>query len=66
MYSVDSPFVNYVNRYMSSGWAIKPPDSESEVISSLANHSSITNQSVTLNFSTANIAVNVTFLDQMD
>ena len=61
MYSVDSPFVNSVNRYMSSGWPVKPPDSESEVISSLANHSSITSQSVKLNFSTPNRAVNVTF-----
>ena len=66
IFSVDSPFVNLVNRYMSTGWAITPPDSESQVTSLLANYSSITNQRVTPDLSTPNIAVNVTFLDQTD
>ena len=65
MYSVDSPFVNLVNQYMSTGWAITPPNSESQVTSLLANYSLITNQSVTPNLLTPNMAVNVTFLDQM-
>ena len=66
MYSVDSPFVNLVNRYMSTGWAITPPSSEGQVTSLLANYSLITNQSVTPNLSTPNMAVNVTFLDRTD
>lgn len=63
MYSVDSPFVNYVNSYMITGRAIKPPIFESQLLSLLASNSSITNQSVTPSSSAPSIAMNVTFLD---
>ena len=67
VYSVDSPFVNVVNQYMSSAWSIVPPHSEAQVISLFSNHSSwINNKSVELNFSIPITAMNVTFLDQTD
>ena len=67
IYSVDSPFVNLVNRYMSSALAIVPPQSEAQLISLFSNHSSwINNQSVAPNFSIPITAMNVTFLDRTD
>ncbi len=67
IYSVDSPFVNLMNQYMSTSLAIMPPRSEGELISLFSNHSLwINNQSVSPNSLTPIIPVNVTFLDRTD
>ena len=57
IYSVYSPFVDIVNQYMTTGWAIVPPISQKE-IASLLKDSSLASRNFTLpsspsNFSTA-------------